>query len=188
VICVLSGQSTVELGPPAPDPESVNSIAEFIGLLRLLKVWAGDPSFQELQRRSGVPRSTLADAMSTRREQLPRMDLVRELVRACGAGDKLARWEAAWRIIRTRQVITDRMSRGRWSTPPRQLVRVTDDSLGRKEVLKQLDLLHPECIGGTTRGGVNEADDIDELIETPEQTEASTGGTPPSATWPRPSS
>jgi hypothetical protein len=160
------------LGPPAPDPESVNSIGEFIRLLRLLKVWAGDPSFQELQRRSGVPRSTMADAMSTRREQLPAWILSATWCCACGAGDELARWEAAWRIIRARQVITDRMSRGRWSTPPRQQARVTDDSLGRKEVLKQLDLVHHVRICGTTRGGVNHADDIDESVETPEQTEA----------------
>ena len=75
-------------------------IADFILALRTLKVGAGNPSLQELQRRSGVARSTLADALNPRRRELPRLELVLALVRACGGGPaEEARWKAEWRRV-----------------------------------------------------------------------------------------
>jgi len=43
------------------DLSAVADAADFVQALRLLKIWAGNPSFDQLARRSGVPRSTLAD-------------------------------------------------------------------------------------------------------------------------------
>lgn len=75
-------------------------MAEFIAALRALKVQAGNPSFQELQRRSGIPRSTLADALKSSRSALPRLDVVTALVQACGADiEQTARWHHDWKAI-----------------------------------------------------------------------------------------
>jgi tetratricopeptide (TPR) repeat protein len=83
--------------PGYPPPVTV---PEFARRLRLLRVWAGNPSFERLSRLSGVPRSTLADALSGRRARPPRLDVLRRFVRACGLGDEgVAGWEAAWRVL-----------------------------------------------------------------------------------------
>jgi hypothetical protein len=128
---------------PVPDPTLVQSVGEFVGLLRTLKVWAGDPSFKELRRRCGVPASTLADAINPARPRLPRLDTVRALVRACGGEAELARWEQAWRVVQARQQRTE--------TPPpelapvirpRQLPPAVRHFVGRREPLDQLDRLH----------------------------------------------
>src|SRR5436190_1596200 len=65
-----------------PDLSAVGDTAEFIQALRLLKIWAGNPSFDQLARRSGVPRSTLADVVKRGRKQLPALDVVRAYVQA----------------------------------------------------------------------------------------------------------
>jgi hypothetical protein len=84
-----------------PDPRRAGTAAEFVAQLRLLKVWAGSPSYERLARASGIPRSTLIDALGARRERLPALDVVRRFVLACGVDDKvLSRWEAAWRRLR----------------------------------------------------------------------------------------
>lgn len=84
---------------PAPG-EPAGSVGEFILALRALKVGAGKPSLQELQRRSGVPRSTLADALNPRRRELPKLEVVLALVRACGGGGpEEQRWRAAWKRV-----------------------------------------------------------------------------------------
>lgn len=84
-----------------PDPLTATTAAEFVARLRLLKVWAGDPSYERLARASGVPRSTLIDALGARRERLPSLDVVRQFVLVCGVDDEgLSRWETAWRRLR----------------------------------------------------------------------------------------
>ena len=94
---------------PAPDPLAAGSAREFAVLLRLLKVWAGDPSFERLSRRSGVPRSTLADALSTRSARLPRLEVIRKFVLACGLDDVGAgRWERAWQLVGERAALESR--------------------------------------------------------------------------------
>lgn len=83
--------------PGYPSPVTV---PEFARRLRLLRVWAGNPSFERLSRLSGVPRSTLADALSGCRARPPRLDVLRRFVRACGLDDEgVAGWEAAWRAL-----------------------------------------------------------------------------------------
>jgi predicted ATPase len=121
---------------PVPDPSLVQSVGEFVSYLRLLKVWAGDPSFVELQRRCGVPSSTLADAANPGRPQLPRLETVRAFVLACGAHIDLVRWELAWRIVQSRHLP------GCAPAPPsrpRQLPRPAEHFVGRRDVLDELD-------------------------------------------------
>ena len=77
-------------------------MADFTAALRALKVRAGNPSFQELQRRSRVPRSTLAEALKPGRSALPRLEVVTALIQACGADTaETAQWQRAWKSIQT---------------------------------------------------------------------------------------
>jgi tetratricopeptide (TPR) repeat protein len=77
---------------------ATEAVEEFVLALRALKVSVGNPSLQELRRKSGVARSTLADALNPRRAELPRLDVVLALVRACGCGPEEAeQWRARWR-------------------------------------------------------------------------------------------
>lgn len=88
-----------------PDPATVGDVAGFVHQLRLLRIWAGNPSFPQLQKLSGVPRSTLSDAISPRRTTLPSLPVVRALVTACGESDVDAvRWVNAWRRIAARHL------------------------------------------------------------------------------------
>lgn len=76
-------------------------MAEFVQTLRALKVWACDPSLNDLSRLTGIPTSTLADALSSGRRRLPPLATVRAVAQACRAGDAdLERWEKAWRALR----------------------------------------------------------------------------------------
>jgi len=84
-----------------PDPETAETPAAFRARLAEVKLWAGNPSFDQLARRSGVPRSTLADAVSARRTRLPALDVVRRFVGACGVdADGRRRWETVWLRLR----------------------------------------------------------------------------------------
>lgn len=125
----------------APNPTSARTVGEFAACLRQLKGWAGDPSFVELCRRTGVPRSTLADALSPRRTRLPRLDLVRIIVRACGGRpEDIARWESGWRQVQEQQEVAvpepPRMAL------PRQLPRGLSTLVGRERILNHLHSLH----------------------------------------------
>jgi tetratricopeptide (TPR) repeat protein len=92
-----TGSDGQEIRDAAPMPTNV---AGFIAGLRALKVRAGNPSFEELRRRSGVPRSTLADALKPGRGALPRLQVVTALLQACDAGaEEIDRWDRAWKEI-----------------------------------------------------------------------------------------
>ena len=83
-----------------PDPREAVDPIEFMELLQQLRVWAGKPSLAELRRRTGLPRTTLHDALSSNRRHLPSLDLVRRLVEACGCGPDEVRWWAnSWRRL-----------------------------------------------------------------------------------------
>ncbi|MFJ1751877.1 ATP-binding protein [Kitasatospora sp. NPDC088134] len=139
----------------APSPERARDAAEFIALLRSLKTWAGNPSFQELARRSGLARSTLADALRPDRPGLPRLEVVTALVAACGVPDRrAAAWRRAWRALQDaedrRRV---RRSPGPAEAPaaapapattvpvPAELPRVPADFTGRSAELQELRAL-----------------------------------------------
>lgn len=83
-----------------PGPPASGSVHDFVTRLGTVKIWAGDPSFERLARRAGVPRSTLADALNVNRSRPPALDVVRRFVRSCGADDRVvSAWEAAWRQL-----------------------------------------------------------------------------------------
>ncbi|MCX5386826.1 tetratricopeptide repeat protein [Streptomyces sp. NBC_00083] len=136
--------------PSHPRPgEPAQSVGDFIRELRALKVRAGQPSLQELQRRSGVARSTLSDALSPRRRELPRLEVCLALVRACGAGaQEVARWRERWqRIAEARDAGRSAPEAGA-SAPavhtgaaPRQLPFAVRHFTGRIRELKHLDEL-----------------------------------------------
>jgi hypothetical protein len=125
---------------PVPDPSLVHSVGEFVSYLRLLKVWAGDPSFVELRRRCGVPTSTLADAVNPTRPRLPRLETVRAFVVACGARADLAQWELAWRAVQGR--------RRPVAIQPRQLPRPAEHFVGRRRLLDRFDRPESRQPGG----------------------------------------
>lgn len=89
-----------------PNPQEANSVEEFVAQLRLLYEWAGEPPLRELEKRAGtgkLPRSTISD-MLRRTERLPKIDLVTEFVKACGAGNALPAWIAAWHRLKRAQI------------------------------------------------------------------------------------
>lgn len=105
--------------------------------LSSLKLYAGNPSFEELRRRSGVPSSTLSDAVRTNRNRLPRLEVVRAFVAACGgAAADLARWEWAWRALQAKPAVAADPVAGR-SQMPVNGVRL----VGRHDALYHLDML-----------------------------------------------
>ncbi|KIF06273.1 hypothetical protein PL81_08420, partial [Streptomyces sp. RSD-27] len=76
------------------------TVAEFIGELRALKAVEG-LSLRELQRRTGLPRSTIAHALRTDRPALPPWDRVAGLLGALGVAEEaLPEWKAGWRRLR----------------------------------------------------------------------------------------
>jgi len=110
-----------------PNPSSVRDASGFVHALRLLKIWAGDPSFDQLSKHSGLPRSTLADALKVRR-RLPTVEVVRGFVAACGVSDATD-WLDAWRRIQSDAVVP---------IAPRELPPDVVSFLGREETLDVL--------------------------------------------------
>lgn len=87
-----------------PDPGDAATPQELVRRLRALKAWSGNPSLRELERRTGVPRSTISGDLSPRRDRLPPLQRVSTLVTAFGASaEELARWRCAWQRIEMRQ-------------------------------------------------------------------------------------
>lgn len=84
-----------------PDPTAATTVREFVDAMRRLVVWAGDPPLRDLSKRAGVgrlPKSTLHDALN--RDTLPKLGLVMELVRVCGAADARPAWIKSWKRLR----------------------------------------------------------------------------------------
>ncbi|HLL68295.1 MAG TPA: hypothetical protein VK453_21650 [Micromonosporaceae bacterium] len=139
-------------GQSAPDPASARTLSEFVACLRQLKLWAGDPSFEVLRRRCGVPSSTLADAVRPDRTRLPRLEVVRRFVHACGGTTSdVAAWDAGWREVRERLDAPlprpRRPQHSRQRTGPHQLPRGLPHLVGRQAALDQLDTRHSERAG-----------------------------------------
>lgn len=88
-------------GAGRPDPAQAVDLAEFVAALRLLRIWAGTPSYRALAKQTGdllrppqpVSFSTIADVFKADRRRLD-LDLVTAIVRALGLAEPEA---AAWR-------------------------------------------------------------------------------------------
>ncbi|GGU44366.1 helix-turn-helix domain-containing protein [Streptomyces lavendofoliae] len=78
-------------GEQAPDPRGARDPAEFVERLQALKDWSG-LTYRELAARAEavgdvLPRSTVANMLA--RPSVPREELLRAFVRACGAGPEV---------------------------------------------------------------------------------------------------
>ncbi|MEY9847185.1 hypothetical protein ABH940_004277 [Streptacidiphilus sp. BW17] len=81
------------------EPQSLTTASEFVGALRDLKAVSG-LSLRELQRLSGLPRSTIAHALDAKRATLPPWERVAALLPACGVPEaSLPSWQRAWARI-----------------------------------------------------------------------------------------
>ncbi|MFD9706145.1 ATP-binding protein [Lentzea sp. NPDC059081] len=119
-----------------PVPDDAQTLEELIAALRALKVWAGNPSLRQVEKLSGLPRSTLADALSPRRRTAPALDVFRWLLKAFQVTD-VEPWITAWRRVQAEPV--------RASAPPapvpRQLPAAVPGFSGRAKAFKELTAL-----------------------------------------------
>ncbi len=126
-----------------PDPTVAASAAEFMQLLRTLRVWAGNPSLAVLAKRTGVGRTTLHDCLTGKRTGLPPLDTLRRLVSACGCPpEEVTKWTVAWRRLQDHPGPAAAASAP--SAPvqvPRQLPAPGMWFVGREGELKQLDTM-----------------------------------------------
>ena len=142
----MSVPSAVDTFAALPDPGRASSLDDLIALLRRLKVWAGDPSYDAIAdrinrawRAAGRPdseltrRNTVADCFRPGRRRL-NPDLVRAVVRALHADPT---YEAQWRqALRVLTGVTEAAGQVRVQTvlpdPP-------DAFVGRSTELDRLD-------------------------------------------------
>lgn len=150
---VAAESSGAGLIPVRPDPSEVESVAEFVQALRRLRVWSGNPSISSLSKRTGLPRTTVYDALSAKRAGLPSLDLVRRFLAACGCAPKeVATWESAWRSVQERvasQAPGGEAQAGAVAVVPRQLPNPGQGFVGRRAELKRLDSILQEWRGGS---------------------------------------
>jgi tetratricopeptide (TPR) repeat protein len=109
---MLPTREPVEVSGGLPDPARCASLDEFVGQLRRLKLWAGDPSYESIKDRvnavwsaAGRPaaeltgKSTVADCFRTGRQRL-NTDLVLAVVEVLHPdGGYLALWRQALRVV-----------------------------------------------------------------------------------------
>lgn len=105
--CIAAGRPVPDDSlPSVPDPEIISNGAQFVEEMKRLRVWAGNPSLAELNRRSGgflLPPSTISEAL--RKPKLPQLSLVQAYLRACGLDDsQAAAWEQTWAMVTAREM------------------------------------------------------------------------------------
>lgn len=84
-----------------PDPLAAQTPADLVKALSQFRIWAGEPSFREMERRCDheVAASTMCMALTC--EKLPKLPVIHAILTSCGAS-----WEhhqafaTAWRRIR----------------------------------------------------------------------------------------
>lgn len=87
-----------------PDPMAATTVAQFHAKLVELHIWDGAASLRTLaERNSRLSRSTVSDLLR-REDHLPKLDLLRAFVLACGAGGEWPRWELAWQRLKLESV------------------------------------------------------------------------------------
>lgn len=129
------------------DGAATSDVARFLTDLRTLRAEAGAPSYTALARGSGLPRSTLHDALTGTR--LPSREVTLGLVRACG-GDPDA-WRQRWTDVRsgldTAVAAPAPAPRPRWRPRRLRLVLVAAALVVPAALLSGWSLLHDDCTG-----------------------------------------
>ncbi|GAB2809125.1 ATP-binding protein [Lentzea nigeriaca] len=121
-----------------PRPDEAHALDELIAQLRALKVWAGNPSLRQMEKLSGLARSTLADALNPRRKTAPTLEVFRGLLRAFSVReDEIAPWLAAWRRVQAEPARVPVAS----AVVPRHLPAVVPGFTGRAKAFKELTAL-----------------------------------------------
>ena len=140
-----------------PDPGRAGSLDELVAALRLLKVWAGDPSYETIKDRintawktDGRPggeltkKATVADCFKTGRRRL-NVDLVIATVRALHPDvGYVAQWRQALRVI---------AGESRAAAQVRVQDRLPDELVGFTGRAADLDRLRQALSHGTANGG-----------------------------------
>ena len=84
-----------------PDPTAAQTTADLVAALSRFRIWAGEPSFQDMQRLS-EPRtaaSTMCTALGS--GKLPSLRVVRAIITGCGGTpEQVQAFAATWRRIR----------------------------------------------------------------------------------------
>ena len=117
-----------------PRPDDAHTLDELIAELRALKVWAGNPSLRQMEKLSGLARSTLADALSPRRKTAPALEVLQGLLKAFQVTDA-SPWITAWRRVQAEPARTPA------AVVPRQLPAVVPGFSGRAKAFKELTAL-----------------------------------------------
>jgi transcriptional regulator with XRE-family HTH domain len=94
-----------------PDPGNSTSPAGLVEALRQFRIWAGEPSFREMERRcdGAVAASTMCKVLS--RTRLPTLPHVLVIIATCGGTDEHRQaFASAWRRLR---LAAERPSPGR---------------------------------------------------------------------------
>jgi hypothetical protein len=121
-------------GPPALDPSAdpgaAQTSAEFMGALRMYRMWAGKPSYRAMEtamrNQSGTrfAASTIHAALNN--DKLPALRMVEAIVVACGGSDEHQRmFVSAWRRLVLGQVMQDHNAH---SARSRTLYRVSESA------------------------------------------------------------
>ncbi|MGW4800305.1 hypothetical protein ACWEPC_48600 [Nonomuraea sp. NPDC004297] len=106
--------AAVRQGPAPPDPWQAATPREYRYQLSLLRVWAG-VSIPEICRhsvyddhcRSGVPYTTVHDALNAKFARMPPLRAVHAIVAACDAD--LDQWVGAWRALSLKRFQQDHL-------------------------------------------------------------------------------
>ncbi|GAA1953001.1 tetratricopeptide repeat protein [Catenulispora subtropica] len=147
----------------APDPSAAADLAEFIEQLRLLRAYAGNPSFRVLAKRVGpllrppqeLTHSTVSDAFDPTRRRL-NQELVAAIVQALGVPeDRVAVWRAA--CVRAHAAGRPAGTAGVFRQLPAELATFT----GRQEQLAALLALADQVDGADQADRADQADQID---------------------------
>ncbi|WP_017541982.1 hypothetical protein [Nocardiopsis halophila] len=87
-----------------PDPLQARTPGQFVQAMREFRAWAGDPSFRDLEARTGGNVSRTAFHTALRGPDLPKMLVVSSFIGACGGDrEEVRRWTTAWRRLRKAQ-------------------------------------------------------------------------------------
>jgi len=84
-----------------PDPLAAQTAAELVEVLFQFRIWAGEPSFREMERRCAhqVAASTMCVALTC--DKLPKLPVIQAILAACGASQEQHQaFATAWRRIR----------------------------------------------------------------------------------------